>query len=337
MNPLLTDEAVARLPLAQARAELLESILLDTGAGQEVDLERPDRRRRRTVALAAAAVVAVVAAVPAWVGLRADEVPSAPTPPSPTASADATVRERVVLGAPGWRMTFHLDVDGWREVTYGNGGARLSVVLRPARSRAATLAEQRGRASTDLALLGASAPAWSPSPGEHVAVGAVADGAYPVVRGSGMDAGGFAALVEALTWTDEAGFRRTVPADYVGDAERDGVIAGMLADVDLPPGVRRVVATDTDPRALASTLARTVTCLWLEELGAAADAGRTAAVQQARAALAGSRDWAMLQQGGPGRDVAADVWAQAAPAAATGRVPEGYAGALRCDGPDRGQ
>ena len=97
-----TDEAVAALPLAQGRAELLEEIMSTPSADTPTATAptRPDRPspRRWAVPLAAAAAVAALAAAPLWRPRAATSGHRPGRRPSPRPRRPAT---QLVLEAPG--------------------------------------------------------------------------------------------------------------------------------------------------------------------------------------------------------------------------------------------
>jgi hypothetical protein len=105
------------------------------------------------------------------------------------------------------------------------------------------------------------------------------------------------------------------------------VVAEMLTGVDIPPGLDITELTmgdlDRDWYQVGVQVAGTVACGWFDRWFTATDAGDTDAAAIAASALAGSREWPVLQQ-----------------MAEEGDYPEGlweYADALAGDGPLAGE
>ena len=118
-NPKLTDEAVGRLPLSRARAELLEDIMATAPIESVTDapVRRPRRRGMLIAVGTAAATVAALFAVPALLN-SADNGPGSGAVADQSASAPG---EHLVLDAPGWRVAYTYEGDGRFEVQYVNG------------------------------------------------------------------------------------------------------------------------------------------------------------------------------------------------------------------------
>ena len=191
MNPQLTDDAVADLPLAAARAELLEEIMSTPVVESDPPVLATTGRRRRWVApIAAAAAVAALVGLPAW--LLAGPEQARETPPAAPAPSATSAHEWVVLEAPGWEVAYVSAPDGGREVQYVKGGQHLDITLMAARYRT-TYVEDRQHINhpevdpgTPVTLLGKDALLWPYSADDHTVIGAADGRVYPEVRGSGM-------------------------------------------------------------------------------------------------------------------------------------------------------
>lgn len=343
MTPRITDDAVSGLPLAAARAELLEEIMSvpvetdrtdDTAASSAAEQPTPIRAsrsaRRWVAAVGAAAAAAALVAVPSWL-LTRDE----PAPP-PQVATVPTAREWVVLDAPGWSVDdVFVDDDGVNEVQYTNGSMSLQVNLRPADAYADYVEDRqqidapRVDEGTPVELLGKPARWWAYGGQDRTAIGEVDGRVFPEVRADGMGRQAYLDLLTRLSWTDTAGFEATLPAEFVTSDESTEVVAAMLRGIPLAPGAAVPSSTEKDPYALGADVAAQVVCPWLGQFEQATRDGDTAAATQAQDALAGSRDWAFLkdmQAEGGYPDV---VWEMTDQVAA-GTVPEGYREGLGC-------
>ena len=152
-NPRLTDEAVGRLPLSRARAELLEDIMATAPIESvtDVPVRRPRRRGTLLAVGTAAATVAALFAVPAL--LNSADTPaarqsapddlrqSAPAvgrpsvvtkAAAPAAPPVAVTGDRLVLTAPGWTLEYTYEGDGSLEAQYVNGSQRFDLMRGPA-------------------------------------------------------------------------------------------------------------------------------------------------------------------------------------------------------------
>lgn len=332
MNPRLTDQAVSELPLAAARAELLEEIMA-TPVLEDRETARVDHRARRwLVPLVVAASVAAAVAVPSWL-LSADDT-ATPAPPA-SAPSDQVAHEWVVLDAPGWTITYTSNSHGAREVGYEKGAASVDVHLRPANALDSYTTDRQHidhpkvEPGEPVQLLGEDALLWAYSATDHTVIGAVDGKVFPEVRGSGMDKAAYLTLLGQLRWTDQAGFEASQPEAFVTSGERAATIDQMLADMVVPAGFEPPTSKESDPYQLGARVAGAVACAWLGEFETATASGDTAAADTAADALAGSHDWQVLHDMNTEGDYPEVVW-DFADEVAAGRVPEGYRGGLGC-------
>ena len=330
MSPRLTDQAVSELPLAAARAELLEEIMSTSVAERAaVHQEEPPRPRRWVATIAAAAAAAALVAVPSWLLSRSDD--------AATSYAAPASHDWVALDAPGWDVTYVSDpLEGGSEVEWVNGEATLNVHLYPADLRA-TYVEDRQRIDyprvdrgTRVELLGQPARMWRYSARDHTTIGAVDGAVYPEVRGQGMDEATYVGLLDRLEWTGEAEFELTRPEEFVTSGEADATIAAMLRGIPLAPGAEVPSSGENDSYQLGADVARQVVCPWIAEFARAREAGDSLAVEDAQRALAGSRDWAFLDAMDAEGDYPEVVWEMSDDVNA-GRVPRGYRQGLGCE------
>lgn len=335
MNPLLTDEAVAALPIHDARAELFEEIVRTP-----VLDDRPVRRRTTTTISARRPWVAPVAAAAAvvllvvGVGWTASRVLGESAPP-PVATQPATPDGfRPVLAAPGWTVSSVDQGEDLGGIGYTNGDASLKLDWYPADDYDQRFAHRRDEAGSDgtgVEVAGLPGSMWSSDVADHTALRPVENGHFLEVRGVGMDAEAFAALLPQLQLVGADAFDAALPADYAHDGERgtriDQLLAGIgqYADPLLPAGVDRswVTSDQSDPVQLGTEVADRVACAWLAEYADARAAGDDAAAQQAVDVMSTSRQWPVLQQIKADSDEPEWIW-WASDEMASGRVPQGW-------------
>ena len=254
MSPRLTDQAVSELPLAAARAELLEEIMSTSVADRPtVQHDEGPRRGRRWVAtLAAAAAAAALVAVPSWLLSRDDDTVSVYAAPA--------AHVWVGLDAPGWNVTYISDPrDGGSEVEWANGEATLNVHLYPADLRDSYVKDRqridypRVDRGAPVELLGQPARMWRYSARDRTTIGAVDGAVYPEVRGQGMDEATYVALLARLAWTDEAEFELTLPEEFVTSGEADATIAAMLRGIPWRRAQRSRARARTTPTSSGPT------------------------------------------------------------------------------------
>lgn len=181
---------------------------------------------------------------------------------------------------------------------------------------------------TPATLLGGEAQTWSYSQDDHTAIAAVSEGFTPEVRGSFMDKETYLTLVEQLIWVDQANFEAAMPEEFVTDAERETVIAEMLADVPVPEGFE-ASSEQSDRYALGAEVTGAVACHWLRQYADLYGSGDEGPKQEAVDALGTSRDWAILQEMDEQGDWPETIW-EYADQIARGERPENVNAALGC-------
>ncbi len=337
MNPLLTDDAVAALPIHDARAELLEEIVRTP-----VLDDRPARRRTSTTISARRPWVAPVAAAAAvvllvvGVGWTASRVLGESAPPPVATQPPAADAFRPVLAAPGWSVSGVDQGEDLGGIGYRSGDATLKLDWYPADGYDQRLVHARDQAGSDgsaVVVAGLPGSMWSSDVGDHTALRPVENGHFLEVRGFGMDAATFAAILPQLQMVDAAAFDAALPADYAHDGERgtridqllDGI--GQYAVPLLPDGVDRswVTSDQSDPVQLGTEVADRVACAWLAQYADARAAGDDAAARQAVEVMATSRQWPVLQQIKADSDEPEWIW-WASDELAAGRVPQAWKG-----------
>lgn len=352
MNPKLTDDAVAGLPLHQGRAELLEEIMRTPVLDDRP--VRAEQVRRRTgwvvPVVAAAAIAALVAGSAALLsglngGVSGDRnTPAAAGAPRAAGSGPpARGDHRAVLDAPGWTVdgAYADAVSG--EVTYTSGNRFFTITWDPAatyddyvldRSRDVPGPPADGEA---IEVLGRDAQLWAYAKDDHTAIRAVDGGSWMELRGKGMDEAAYLELLGQLRLVDRAGFEAAMPDSFVETSERAGTVDDMVAGIAehldplLPPGTPEssVQSDQTDPYQLGAEVAGGVACAWLGEFEDASRAGDQQRMDAAAEALGTARDWPVLQ-GLAARGEYADILWSYADEVVAGQVPEGYAGGLGC-------
>lgn len=338
MNPLLTDEAVAALPLHNGRAALLEEILgTAAGAGDPAPAytARVHAHRRWLAAVTAAASVGALAMGSAWwaASLQDDS-----RPPPQAAAAPQPDAYRAVLEAEGWTLASAYEDPGGRMggVGYRAGSATLSIDWYPASGYAERYDARRritdppsdGR-SVDV--LGLRSRMWAYSAVDHTVLRPVEDGHFLEIRGSGIGEQAFIAVLSRLRLVDAAGFDAALPEGFVNRAERDSRVAALLEGIAryahplLPAGVSRasITSEQSDPVQVGSDVANQVTCAWLAQYAKARRAGDQTSAEEAVAVMKTSRKWPVLTQMKDASDVPEWVWAVTDEMSA-GQIPQGW-------------
>jgi hypothetical protein len=335
VNPLLTDDAVAALPIHDGRAELLEEIVRSP-----VLDERPAPRRtgptigiRRAWVAPVAAAVAIVLLV-LGVGWTAGHVLGESAPSQVATQPPHADAFRVVLADPGWTVTGVQQGDDLGGIGYRNGSATLKLDWYPAAGFDDRLAHRRDEAGSDgtpVEIAGLPGWMWSAAGNDHTALRPAEDGHFLEVRGSGMDAAAFAAVLPRLDMVDATGFDAALPPDYAHDGTRGSRVDRLLDGIAqhaqplLPDGVDRswVTSDQSDPVQLGTEVADRVACAWIARYADARSAGDEAGAQQAAEVLSTSRQWPVLRQIEADSDEPEWIW-WAADEVAAGRVPQGW-------------
>ncbi|MEV7430973.1 hypothetical protein AB0N29_15250 [Nocardioides sp. NPDC092400] len=344
----LTDAAVARLPLAAGRAELLEEIMRTavTDRPTAPAPSTPPRRTRWLVPVAAAAAVATVAAGTLW-WTGGDGAAPRPAAPAGSPSAAAEAPFRAVLDAPGWTATYVYegeggDGDGDGEVAYEKGSASVEVSWRPAAAYQTYLEDRRHIVDPPadgepVEVLGLTGQLWPYSPDDHTVIRPVERGHTLEVRGSGMDRDAFEALLGRLRLVGRADFEAALPAEFVTSGEREAAIEEILDGIAAASGQERTFGEETppitsdqaDPYQLGAEVTGQVACAWLRELRDARRVGDDGRAQVAVDVLGSARSWPVLFEMATSGEYPEYVW-DYTDDAARGQVPEGFEGGLGC-------
>lgn len=331
----LTDDAVARLPISEGRAELLEEILMTEPAADRATvplLARGGRVRRVAAGVAAvAAVAAVSVGVPMALGGHGHSghrsAPIATRPDTPDYSRSALA---VWPMAKGWRvLSTEESGHGGGEITYGTGApwteklndrssggapsvqvvhhesrSSISITWYPARLYKGYAADRAAeRSYGDLSVLGHTGHAITYGPTDHAVMRPPVGRFFLEVRVGGVGAAAFERIVGELKGTDAKGLQASLPDTFVKDGDRQSTIAEMAKGIPLPPGfsLADIHSRQTDPYQLGAEVTGAITCAWIEDWSSG---DKDAAV----AAMATSRHWPVLNQMNPRGDYPEEVW-----------------------------
>lgn len=337
----LTDAAVAALPVHDGRVELLEEIMTTPVLDRVKERHDPDRPRtgRWLAVVAAAASVAVVASAPLWLDLGNREGKGGGDAQVATGVEGAT-GDRAVLDAPGWTANHtNDDPEHGGEIGYTASGGRDLQITWYAADQYASYVEDRQHIDhptvnpgTPVTVAGKPALMWPYSATDHAAIREVEKDFFIEVRASGMEEAAFRELLTHVRMVDKAGFESALPADFVTDAERQGVIDEILAGLGtLPPGfpAGELASSEPDRYHLGADVSGAVACAWIEEYADAKQAGATARMAAATDALQASRSWPILLEMEDRGDYPEVLWSYADEVEA-GTVPEGFREGLGC-------
>jgi hypothetical protein len=277
--------------------------------------ERPTRVRRklRLPLLAAAAVLAVLAAS-SVAFLR----PGSPGGPGAAWAADvlavANGAPRFLVTADGWSVTradeFSAE-DG--EMTFGNGTRTLELNWRSGSFAdwVADRAHSSGPPSA-ISIAGASATLFQYTGStDFTALWQVGRNTMEM-RGTFPTRADYLAVASTLRSVDVDTWLRAMPASVVRPDQRRSAVEGMLQGLPLPPGfdldalIQRT--TVSDRYQLGAAVSGAVACGWIESWVSATAHGDSAAAHLAAQAMAGSHDWAILNEMNPSGDYPEVLW-----------------------------
>ncbi|MFC6344575.1 hypothetical protein ACFP8W_21515, partial [Nocardioides hankookensis] len=304
MNPKLTDDAVADLPLHAGRADLLEEIMSTSVLDDRpVRTDTPRRRTTWLVPVAAATAVLALIAGSAWLvsglGLQGADVTSG-----------GSGAYRAVLDAPGWTVENVNADDDTGELTYVHGARKLEISWYPAAEHASYVEDRRQITATPvdgqpIEVLGLGALMWTYADGaDPTAIRDVENGHWLEIRGKAMSTAAYLRLLRDVRLVDRTEFEAAMPAPYVDGTERqdavDHVLDGISAYVDplIPPSSTRSGFTSNadDLDLLGAEVARDVACEWLTEYVEARRVADQARMATAADVLATAHQWPVLAE-----------------------------------------
>lgn len=340
MNPQLTDDAVAGLPLLLGRAELLEDIMSTPVIDERPVRTDPPRRRTTWLApIAAAAAVIALVAGGAWLvsGLGADQAGVAGSP-------DAAFHG--ILEAPGWTVQSVEGDDRSGELTYVNGRRTFQIDWYPAAEYDGFVEDRRHITEPPsdgepIEVLGLGAQMWEyGGAGNPTAIREVENGHFLELRGGSMSTAAYLELLTHVRLVDKDGFDAAMPQPFDDGGDRQQSIQEVLDELRdqveplIPPHSQRsgFSSNQDDPAKLRVEVARDVACEWLSEYDEARRVGNDRRAQRAAGILTTVREWRVLQEAtGEGAEYAEAIWGYADQVLA-GDVPKGYAKKLGCEG-----
>lgn len=326
MNPHLTDEQVGQLPLAGARADLLEEVMATPTLARPRTPKLPPRARRGVASLGAAAAVAAVITATFVVTDDARPTPEEEIRIAYPAAAVETAEEipRIALDMAGWRTT---EVAGFAKttgyVTYSDGPRSLELTWYDA-SEYDSFIEERTTESVEpvrpIEVAGHEGILVTFQPGHDFEV---------VLRPSG-DA--FVGLRTQTPLDPEAwnGVRQVtevlahvravsvdewlarMPASVVTPIDAAAAVAAGLEGVPLAPGTtpdhyERLVGV-AEQESFNNRLAGEVACAWIEAWGRARTAGDDSAAAAAIRALDSAGTWPVVKDMGAAYFTGAIDW-----------------------------
>lgn len=311
MNTYLDDAELDALlrecdpidPLALQRtvtstgAQALRTAIVQSGA-------TPTRRRFLRPAVLAAAVAVATA------------IPLAFTLVSPTSHDSAYGAElvrfaehspRLLVGAGGWRVT-RADEESTQtgEMTFSSGTRSLDVFwVAGAHEKDTDKFDMKHVATTTID----SSTAWVGAYDAHEfeAIWSVGDQAREA-RGNFADLAEFLAVATTLYRVDVDTWLDAMPATVVNPKSRAATVEQMLADVPLPKGFDQSTLDDgpgvSDRYQLGAHVVGAVSCAWIHQWSTGTAAQRS----EASAAMATSRNWAILREMASGGAYPDVVW-----------------------------
>lgn len=333
MNRTITDADVARLPIREGRAELLEEIMsLSTESAPEVTA--PPRRHRWLPALGAVAAAAVIGAAIGVPRLLDDDRTTVSDPPF-AAPAHGNL---AVLDVDGWELDSATVQPDYGSLDYQRGEQQVEIRWKSAGLHQQYVADRERIDSPtvdpgeQVTVLGLPSRLWAYAPTDHTVIRVPDGDIFLEVRGSGMDLAAYRALLGRLTLVAAADLDDHLPARFITGPERDDAIGQALAGVPLPPGLAadEIESTESDPYHLGADVAGAVTCGWVEAFATAKEQGDSAGMERAQDALATSRHWPVLRAMNAEGDYPEVVWEISAEVG-RGTVPREYQQGLGCD------
>jgi len=278
---------------------------------------RPFPARRRVLAaagmVAAALAIAAVAIAPSPLSRGND------SPWAAEAVAVARSAPRILVGADGWHVTRADEFsDEIGELTFSNGERELDVHWRPADTHNQYVEDRRVEAEPNplsLRVLGHSAIVFQYR-GNNDFTTLWLDGSHSVeVRGDFDSRDEYLTILRLLRGVSVDEWLSAMPASVVRPVDRAEAVAGMLADIPLPPGfdveALKRGESISDRYQLGARVVKAVSCSWVARWQAARASGDTAVASESVAAMATSRNWAILLEMTPKGDYPEAVWRMA--------------------------
>lgn len=297
-------------------------------------------RGRRLAALATVSVLVAAGAVGVTIAAHRAPASQSVTPAAPPDSG------RLLLEAPGWRVSRADEQDGRGEMTFTNGSRDLELRW-TATSSSSPVALAKDRASTSdlhLTTTAAGRPAdiyRYAGTDDYSAVWT--DGQLALeLRGRAATAQDFTELTGRLRPVDIPTWEAALPASVVKPAARAATVDAMLQGVALPPGFDaaplRTSSQSKDRYQLGAAVAGAVACQWIGQWIGATATGDTARAAAAVQGMKTSRQWPLLLEMDKEGGYSGVVWEYADAIAGDGTimggkrvtVQESYRSSLGC-------
>jgi hypothetical protein len=334
-NPI-SDAQVSAFDLHSGALELMED-LMSTPFATELDLNQIDcgtdqqpkqmyrsAGRRRALMMTAGLVAAAVAAVALVV------IPRGGNRSAYAAEAVrvAQANERLLIGASGWAIVavpeFTADQG---ETHFSDGTHQIEIHWRKATEYQQFLDDRAvGSTTTPITLTGQSATMFA-GDSTYRSVMTHPNGVnFIEVQADLGSEEAFTKVLATFRAVDVSTWLAALPADVVKPVDRATVVAKMLADMPLPPGLNASnIATGVstnDYYQLGAAVTGTVACAWFDQFFKASEAVDNAKRQQAIDALESSHNWPVLKQMQSAGGWSAAVWGLADAASGVSPYPQ---------------
>jgi hypothetical protein len=307
MNTSLDRRLAAANPF---RDHALEALSLDAGLdiGEAILREPRPRPRRAGTSRAWRRPALAITCVAALAGVLSMSIVTGDNGSSRAWAAPALrvahAVPRVLVGLPAWHVTRADEFSvNQGEMTFGDGARSVDLRWSSDRGLAAKLGDRANSGATrrpDAAVLGTTAAVfrYDGSADDFTALWTL-DG-YSLELRSSLPAGEFRAVLRSLRVVGVDDWLGAMPASVVTPAHTTETIDAMLRDMALPHGFDRAALRGDenvrDRYQLGARVAGAVACAWIERWIAARRQGDERGVREAVAALAGSKEWAVLHE-----------------------------------------
>lgn len=236
-----TDEEIRRLPIGQAKEDLLNELLATPHHVTERVLPSARHRRRLRIALsgAAAAAVAAVGAIAVVDHLGSTDDPAA-SAFSAKLVAKAERNPRILLDAPGWTVdTVYGFGDEEGTLRFVNGDAELELNWRPVASYNDYFQDREDNSSIghrNTRLFGQEARLFTYSATDHATMLKPDGRSFVELRGQGMNRRVYLAVTAQLRQVGVQQFLEAMPVSVVVPGAEGEAAQKVLADIPVPPG-----------------------------------------------------------------------------------------------------
>ena len=291
----------------------------------DVEPPRRGRSRRRIIALAGVAAVAASAVVivqpggddsPAW----AAEV-----------LAVAEVAPLLLVDNPEWEITSANEFSvEYGALTFSDGDSELTLSWLPESSYASLLSDRQQSSDLEEEVVVAGHPAILMGKSDKDTFTAVWQQHGYAVEARGRDFSDRADYDEALSLIHEVDvdtWLSAMPEDVISPENGDEIVAEMITDVPIPDSVDPATLGGgdvvVDRYGLGAHVTSTVVCAWIDQWITATDAGDDASADEAATAMAGSHEWAVLEEMNADGDYPEMVWQFADAIANGGTLTDG--------------